>query len=787
MAEEGKGKIEKFNGMKFQWWKMQVEDYLYQKDLYLPLVGEKPEAMNASEWAILDRKALATVRLSLTPQVVFNISKEKTIAAVMKALEKLYEKPSASNKVFLMKKLFNMKMSENSSVVDHLNDFNGVTNKLESVVINFDDEIRALLFMCSLPDSWNNLVTTVSNSTISGTLTLNDVVSSVMNDEMRRKTIGDGISSSTALSVESRGRQNNKQNNRGRSPTRGRSKSRGKSKSKGRTIVCWNCNKEGHEKNDCTEPKKKNGAGGRQGDDEGANMVSSNKRAYDDLCLSATVDDNFKVWYVDSGASIHCTPHRDCFSDYVHGDYEHVTVGNGYRCNIVGKGKVKIKLSNGGTLILTDVRHIPELQKNLISVSGLDREGYFVAFGEKQWKVTKGSMVVARGERVGTLYTLSGTHNHSISLTFTENQRTTLWHHRLGHLSESGMKILHSKNALPGMKNIQLDFCEGCVYGKQKRVSFWKDGKERKTKRLELVHTDVCGPTTVKSLGDDASRKTWIYAIKQKSDVYHTFKKWKALVENEIGNKVKYLKSDNGGEYRDGGFQEYCSNNGIRLIRTVKRTPQENGLAERMNRTIMERARSPASALNGGIPKEEWSGKPVNYSFLRVFGCIAYAHIDKEEKKKLDSKSQKCVFIGYGGDEYGYRLWDYEHNKIIRSRDVIFNESRLYKHRLQEHVIEREDKEYMELDEPEDGRIPRIESPEVLDETTDTEIGAGDQQQVPETLNLRRSSRFWSQMKFDDLPVSHQQRHYSITCKGRNINFVTLQLKYRVNKAKKRI
>ncbi|KAK2996081.1 hypothetical protein RJ640_000862 [Escallonia rubra] len=255
MAEEGKGKIEKFNGMNFQWWKMQVEDYLYQKDLYLPLVGEKPEAMNESEWVLLDRKALATVRLSLTPQVAFNISKEKTTAAVMKALEKLYEKPSASNKVFLMKKLFNMRMSENGSVVDHLNDFNDVTNQLESFGINFDDEIRALLLLRSLPDSWNNF-----------------------------------------------------------------------------------------------------------GDD---------------------MDDNSKVWYVDSGASIHCTPHRDCFSDYVHGDYGHVTVGNGYRCSIVGKGKVKIKLSNGGTLILNDVRHIPELQKNLISVSGLDREGYFVAFGEK--------------------------------------------------------------------------------------------------------------------------------------------------------------------------------------------------------------------------------------------------------------------------------------------------------------------------------------------------------------------------------------------------------------------
>ncbi|KAK3013758.1 hypothetical protein RJ639_008784 [Escallonia herrerae] len=198
MADEGKGKIEKFNGMKFQWLKMQFEDYLYQNNLYLKLVEEKSESMNANKWTV-------TERLSLTPQVAFNISKEKTSDVVMQALEKLYEKSSSSNKVFLMKRLFNMRMSENGYVVDHINDFNDVTNQLESVSINFDDKIRALLFMCSLPDSSNNLVTTMSNPNISETLTLNDVVSSVMNDEMQRKMIGDGISSSTALSVKSRG------------------------------------------------------------------------------------------------------------------------------------------------------------------------------------------------------------------------------------------------------------------------------------------------------------------------------------------------------------------------------------------------------------------------------------------------------------------------------------------------------------------------------------------------------------------------------------------------------
>ncbi|KAK3039054.1 hypothetical protein RJ639_028505 [Escallonia herrerae] len=151
--------------------------------------------MNTNRWAILDRKVLATVRLSMTLQVAFNISKEKTTTTMMEAFEKLYQQPFPSNKVFFMKKLFNMRMFENGSIDDHLNDFDDVTNQLKSVDNNFDDEIRALLFMCSVIDSWNNLVTIVINSTVFGMLTLNDVVSSMMNDEMRTKTIGDAISS----------------------------------------------------------------------------------------------------------------------------------------------------------------------------------------------------------------------------------------------------------------------------------------------------------------------------------------------------------------------------------------------------------------------------------------------------------------------------------------------------------------------------------------------------------------------------------------------------------------
>jgi hypothetical protein len=132
-----------------------MEDYLYQKDLFLPLGGveKKPMAMKDEEWEILHRKALGTIRLSLVVLVAFNISKEKTMKGLMDALAKLYEKPSTSNKVFLMKILFNMKMLEGGSVVDHLNEFNTVTNQLSSVKVEFDDEVRALLILSSLPKS----------------------------------------------------------------------------------------------------------------------------------------------------------------------------------------------------------------------------------------------------------------------------------------------------------------------------------------------------------------------------------------------------------------------------------------------------------------------------------------------------------------------------------------------------------------------------------------------------------------------------------------------------------
>ena len=136
---------------------MQMEDYLYQKDLYLPL-AEKPATMKDDEWKVRDRKALCAVRLSLTRSVAFNVKDQDTTAKLIKALSNMYEQPSAAHKVFLIKKLFNLKMLENSNFREHLNSFNEIKDQLKSVEMTFTDEIEASAILITLPESWQSTV-----------------------------------------------------------------------------------------------------------------------------------------------------------------------------------------------------------------------------------------------------------------------------------------------------------------------------------------------------------------------------------------------------------------------------------------------------------------------------------------------------------------------------------------------------------------------------------------------------------------------------------------------------
>ncbi|KAE8671774.1 putative polygalacturonase [Hibiscus syriacus] len=281
-------------------------------------------------------------------------------------------------------------------------------------------------------------------------------------------------------------------------------------------------------------------------------------------------------------------------------------------------------------------------------------------------------------------------------------QRSTRHCSWLGHMSAKGMKTLLSKGKLSDLKNVDVGLCEDCIFGKQKKVSFAKIGKRPKAERLELVHTDVWGPSSVPSFAG--------------SLYYVTFIDDSTMM---TGSKVKRLRFDNRGEYRNSRFRDFYANNGIKMETTVPMTPQQNGVAKRMNKTLNERARSMRILV--GLPKFLWA---------EAINTATYLINHSAERSKLDAKSNKYAFVGYGGDEFGYRFWDYENRKIIKSRDIIFNENMMYKDRStiesSNSNTETETKEFAEFEEI-SGNDVQI-SPEAV-------------QEEPGTPELRRSSK----------------------------------------------
>ena len=167
-------------------------------------------------------------------------------------------------------------------------------------------------------------------------------------------------------------------------------------------------------------------------------------------------------------------------------------------CDVVCKGKVQIKL-NGSVWKLNNVRHILDLRKNLISMGQLASEGYITTFSRSTWKVSKGALKIARDSMIGILYMTTDSCG-SIAVAASKDD-PNLWHQRLGHMSEKGLKVMHKKGKLAGLQSTDIDLCESYINGKQKRVGFNTSGRTPKPIRLELMHTNVWGPAPVSSIG----------------------------------------------------------------------------------------------------------------------------------------------------------------------------------------------------------------------------------------------------------------------------------------------
>jgi hypothetical protein len=231
--QSSKFEVEKFSGKNnFELWKLKMRDLLVQQGLQKALAGKskKPTTMTEWEWEDLDAKALSTIRLCLADDVLFNIVGEDTTSGLWSKLESLYMTKSLTSRIYLKRQLYSLRMKEGTKVVDHLNTFNTLIVQLTSMEVKFEDEDKAITLLCSLPESWDNLVTSISFSS-TDVLDYDSVVGALLAEEMRRKSSKE-TSTSEAMLVRGRTKEQNE-----------RSFSRSKSRHRKGKEKCWYCGK----------------------------------------------------------------------------------------------------------------------------------------------------------------------------------------------------------------------------------------------------------------------------------------------------------------------------------------------------------------------------------------------------------------------------------------------------------------------------------------------------------------------------------------------------------------
>jgi transposase InsO family protein len=237
---------------------------------------------------------------------------------------------------------------------------------------------------------------------------------------------------------------------------------------------------------------------------------------------------------------------------------------------------------------LIDVRHVPTMFRNLISLNTLDNLWYKYFASGGVLKVSKGSLIVMKGVmKSANLYILSGDTIIGTAAVTSENCcDSKLWHMRLRHMSQLGLAELSKRGLLKGYDNNELEFCEHCIFGKHKRIKF-NTSIHTTECILDYVHADLWGPSQKHSLGgcrymltfiDDYSRMVFPYFLKHKHDAFDAFKAWKVMVEKQTERKVKVLRTDNDIKFCSNEFKFFCRKEGIVRYHTILHTPQQNGV-----------------------------------------------------------------------------------------------------------------------------------------------------------------------------------------------------------------
>ena len=586
----------------------------------------------------------------------------------------------------------------------------------------------------------------------------------LINKEIQMNTLSEkpNITTTSAMVSNSRNQRNQNQNQRKKyskkrsygsrnddldeSDSDNVRKSSSKSKNKDSSIQCYYCCKYGHKATDCKlreQAKKirKSNSKKTSKDEAAVNAAIASTQAaneatiadaeiwacYTTIPTTSDQDPIFqKAWHLDSGATDHICNNKKAFLKIQRLPKPiQVRIGDNSIVPAAGIGTVLLTALKSQQIQLTDVLYVPAIGTNLLSVSKLTDKGCEVQFS----KNGQATILNQKDRSIATAYRKNGMYQVRVSTCFLARKSTPkvqerrpkpfpieLWHQRLGHLNFSDIRkltgIATGIRICPEINNQDRRFCVSCLEGKMD-CQYNKQASLRASKKLELIHSDLCGPFPTNSVSgsryfiifvDDATRFTWVYFLRTKSseEVLRVFEQFKALVEKEADASIRRFQCDNGtGEYSNRLFTDFLLTDGISFQPSAPYTQNQNGVSERAIRTIVEKARtmllnarlsegfweeavrtavylknrSPTKAVDLITPSEAWTGQRPELNHLRPFGCDSYAFIHPDLRTKWNPKVKSCTFLGYIENTTAqYRVWNGHRIVVVSASNLRFNE-----------------------------------------------------------------------------------------------------------------
>jgi transposase InsO family protein len=683
-------------------------------------------AAKIAEWDEKDNEAFARLMLSIQDEQIKAVGELTSSKEVWDALERTFASRTYVGKINLIRDIFYTKMAENADIREFVTLYFEKIKKLNQVGLILPDELYAILLVLLLPKQFHGLKCALQ--TLDQLPPLLEVKRKVLNfaesEEMPNSgKSGNGITvpvGSVMFAGQSKSQgQKQKKKKKGTgganaAPQTTKAKA-ASGKGKDFPFKCFRCGKAGHRIADCPASYAKGQSDGSAGC--AASFAIFNVPVGEPTAMTAIKKVDPESWLLDSGATSHMTARRDLLSNYEETGGS-LSLASEAKIDVAGVGTTIIKPPTGD-IAVTDVLLVPELRANLLSVAKITDKGHSVKFTDVEAVVKDNNKkIVMRIPRHGDLYILSETDageskNQAGVVTSKSLEPTSqVWHERFGHVNLTDLDSMRKSKSVGGLEwgdALTSAPCRVCAAGKKTVAPFPKNQHEKADGVLDLIHTDLCGPMREKTFSgklyymtfiDDCSRWCEVYLLNNKSDALEAFLDFKRKAENLTGRRIKALQSDGGGEYINHAFDQALSEAGIQRRTSVPYTPQQNGVAERKNRTITEmvrcmlvqsglgrrywgeavmtanhiRNRCVSRSINGKTPYEIWHGKIPSVTHFRRFGERAMVMVKRPGRDKLDPKAVEAIFVGYSSTSKAWRFLEVGKETSVESRDVTFLE-----------------------------------------------------------------------------------------------------------------